>query len=259
MYFCGIMRPNNNTLKPVLSEKFSGLVWKIKIHDSGIMAVETRNSDLKQVSFSALNFQIGKIYFKERVYDEAWNLNLAFTGFENLLLNGYDHAGTPESKGIISVSVQTGEILWQKFNISLNLVNDEGIQVYDTRFQPRKYSWIDHISGEALPNAVQDLSQNNSILFPETASTFEFPSFVGHGKLAGEVYALSYLGKDFLSFHEVHGNYLQQRLVVYQGDSVLIDDIIISGIQKLQPEAFFIQKNHLFYIRNKQEIITYLV
>lgn len=39
---------------------------------------------------------------------------------------------------------------------------------------------------------------------------------------------------------------MQQRLIVYQQDSIFLDDIMISGIQKMQPEAFFIQNNQLF-------------
>lgn len=52
---------------------------------------------------------------------------------------------------------------------------------------------------------------------------------------------------------------MQQRLIVYQQNSIFPDDIMICGIQKLQPEAFFIQNNQLYYIRNKNELVSYLV
>ncbi len=253
------MRPNNTTLQPVLSQKFEDLIWKIKVHPGGTVAIETRNSDLKQVAFSAADFKSGKVYFRERTYEEPWNLNLAYAGPENLLISGYEHSDTPESKGLISIHTGTGEIRWQKFNISLNEVYDEGIQVYDTRLQPRNYFWIDHLSGDALSAPAAASATNSAILFPETGSSFLFPSFLEVSNVTGDISALSCHGKQFLSFHEVQNNYLQQRLVVYQGDKILLDDIITSGIQKLQPEAFFIQLNHLFYIRNKREIVTYLV
>ncbi len=252
------MRPNKNTLEPGLSELFSGLIWKVKIHRSGIIAIETRNLELKQVLFSALNFLTGEIYFNEQVYQEVWNLSLAFAGEKNLILNAYEHAETPESKGILSVTVNDGSIIWQKFNISLNQALDEGLQVYDTRVQPRKYYWIDQLTAEIKAPPLADPS-DPEIIFPETDSSFVFPYFINHGVLAGELLALRYSDKVFISFHEIENDFLKQRLIVYQEDKVLIDDILISGIQKLQPEAFFIQQNHLFYIRNKQEIISYLV
>lgn len=252
------MRPNKNTLEPSLTEKFSDIIWKIKVNAGGVIAIETRNRELKQVLFSAFNFITGETHFKNQVYEENWNLNLAFAGRKNLVLNAFEHAETPESRGILSIDVEDGSVKWQKFNISLNQVNEEGLQVYDSRFQPRKYYWIDHLTAEVISQPNADASYTD-IMFPETDRPFIIPSFIDHGVVASEISTLHYSDKVFLSFHEVENDYLKQRLIVYQADRVLIDDILISGIQKLQPEAFFIQQNHLFYIRNKEEIITYLV
>ena len=62
-----------------------------------------------------------------------------------------------------------------------------------------------------------------------------------------------------VSFHQKLESNIQQRLVVYQHDKIFIDDIIIDGIQKLQPESFFMINNCLLYIRNKNEIVSYFV
>ncbi|SKB33718.1 DUF4905 domain-containing protein [Daejeonella lutea] len=251
------MRPNNNTLVPGLNEKFSGFVWKIKVHGSGLLAIETRNSESKQVSFSSLNFKTGQTYFKERLYHETWNLSLAFAGSQNFILNAFEHSQTPESKGVLSVSASDGTVLWEQYNISLNEVRDGGLGVYDTRIQPRKYYWIDHLTASPIaPPAVDNPAE---ISFPEYENSFTFPGFIQHGEVAGEISFLEHSGKNLLSFHEIEGGRMKQRLVVYQEDKILLDDILISGIQKLQPEAFFIQQNHLFYVRNKEEILAYLV
>ncbi len=223
------------------------------------MAIESRNSNLKQVSFTVLNFITGLVHFKEISYNEQWNLSLAFIGDKNLVLNGYGHPDSPESKGIISVSVSDGSIIWERFNISLNDVQASGIEVYDPRFQPRKYSWIDHLSSEAIHAPSRETVSVSSILFPETDNSFDIPSFIKHEQIAGDISVLNFENKTILSFHEVKEGFFQQRLIVYQEDNILIDDILISGIQKLQPEAFFIQQNHLLYIRDKQEIISHLV
>jgi len=252
------MRPHKNTLDQTLSVKFSGMIWKIKVHPSGVIAIETRNVELKQVLFSAFNYVTGETYFKEHAFDEDWNLSLVFAGPTNIILSAFEHAATPESKGILSVNAEDGKVIWQKFNISFSHATDQGLQVYDTRLQPRKYYWIDHLTGEPMISPIT-LSPNTDIFFPETDLSFTIPSFIEHGAITGEISTLHYSDKVLTSFHEVENDYLKQRLVVYQEDRVLIDDILISGIQKLQPEAFFIQQNHLFYVRNKEELISYLV
>lgn len=258
MYFCRSMRPNNNTLSVSLAEKFSGLIWKVKIHVSGLIAIESRNSDSKEVSFSVFNFLSGETYFKEKVYDESWNLSLAYLTGSNLILNGYEHADSPESKGIISVDVNTGSVIWQKFNVSLNSIQENGLEVFDPRLQPRKYQWIDHLKAEPIPVPF-DLKENIGILFPQASHSGILPPFISQNEIIGDISGLVYADYVFVSFHEKKNSNMQQRMVVYQGDRILLDDILISDIQKLQPEAFFIQQNHLFYIRNKQEIISYLV
>jgi len=254
------MCANINTIQPVISEKFSGLIWKIKVQEElGLFAVESRNSDLKQVAFTVLNFINGEVHFKEITYSEKWNLNLAFIGKENLIINSYANADSPESKGILSVNLANGSIIWERFNISLNHVQDSGLQVYDPRFQPRKYSWIDHITSDVIDAQPKELMHKSTIIFPEIDNSISLPAFITHGQIAGDIFALSFSGKKFVSFHEVKDDFFEQRIIVYQGDKVLIDNIMISGIQKLQPEAFFIQQNHLLYIRDKQEIISHLV
>lgn len=252
------MPPNINLPQLILAESFTGLVWKVMLHGSGLLAVETRNKDPKQVLFSAFNYISGETYFKEQGFEESWNLSLAFAAEQNLILIGYENSDTPQSKGILSVHIENGKTFWQKFNISLNQAQDKALHVYDSRHQPKKYYWIDHLTGEVVaePSPAEDCT---NVIFPETDNTFEIPSFIEHGSLAGELSVLNFSDKVFLSFHETDLGYFKQRLVVYQHDKILIDEILISGIQKLQPEAFFIQKNHLFYIRGKEEIVTYLV
>ncbi|WP_411275414.1 DUF4905 domain-containing protein [Daejeonella sp.] len=252
------MRPNNTTAKASLTERFSGLVWKVMVHRSGVLAVETRNIELKQVLFSAYNYITGETYFKEKGFKENWNLSLAFAGEENLILIGYKHTETPESKGVFSVNIKDGNIFWQKFDISLNKIKDDALQVYDPRIQPKKYSWINHKTA-ALIAEPNEVKVDSEIIFPEVDNSFVIPAFVEHGRLVGELLILHFADKVFLSFHETEKGLLRQRIVVYQDDKVIIDDILISGIQKLQPEAFFIHRNHLFYIRGKEEMVTYLV
>lgn len=255
-----IMLANINTIQPVISEKFSGFVWKIKVQEEmGLLAIESRNSDLKQVAFTVLNFINGNVHFKEITYSEKWNLNLAYIGKENLIINSYANADSPESKGILSVNLANGSVIWERFNISLNDVQDSGLQVYDPRFQPRKYSWIDHITSNVIDAQSKKLMHESTIIFPGTDNSINLPPFITHGQIAGDISALSFSGKKIVSFHEVKDDFFEQRIIVYQGDRILIDDIMISGIQKLQPEAFFIQQNHLLYIRDKQEIISHLV
>lgn len=49
-----------------------------------------------------------------------------------------------------------------------------------------------------------------------------------------------------------------QKLVITENKEVILSNNFATGIQKLNPEAFFIHKSHLFCIRdNNYEIVSY--
>lgn len=251
---------NTNKIRPVLSEKFEGIIWKIKVNEKwGLIAIESRTLESKKTSFSVINYKTGEILMKEKIFQEPWNLNLAYIAEKNLIITAYNQPGSPEGKGIISVNIQDAEVLWEHYNLSLNKSLDEGLQVYDTRINPRRLSWISHIKGEIIAESDNINLNDETVIHPDLRTQFVIPDFVLRGEIVGDLSVLSVRDRTIISFHEKVQNNIQQRLLVYQDDTILLDEILISDIQKLQPESFFMEKNHLFYIRNKNEIVSYLV
>lgn len=254
------MTLKKNILSLIFSIKFGGIIWKIELNDkNGLIAIESRSLDSKKTSFSVINYKTGEILIKEKIFQETWNLNLAYIAEKNLILTAYGQPGSPESKGILSVNIKDAELLWEHYNLSLNKANDEGLQVYDPRINPRRLSWISHIKGEDIAESDKIEHNNDTLIYPELKNQYLIPDFILRGEIIGDLSVLSVQNLTINSFHEKVQNNIQQRLLVYQDDTILLDEILISGIQKLQPESFFMQKNHLFYIRNKNEIVSYLV
>jgi hypothetical protein len=247
-------------LKQVFSEKFKGLIWKISIHEKNeYMAIESRHLESKYVSFSVLDLQTGKIFFKERSYLEPMNLNLAYAAQKNLILTVNEHVESPESKGLISINVVNGEILWERYNFSFNQADSSGLQVYDPKIYPRNYLWINHLNAENISKQENSSTRTSDLLFPDLFESYVLPDLIEHGLIIGQISVLHKDGLSIVSFHQKMENNMQQRLVVYQDDRIFIDDIIIDGIQKLQPESFFMMHKQLLYIRNKNEIVSYFV
>jgi hypothetical protein len=248
-------------LKQVFSEKFEGLIWNIRIHEkNGYMAVESRHLESRNVAFTVLDLQTGEIFFKERTYLEPMNLNLAYAAPDNLILTANEHTESPESKGLISINILNGEILWERYNFSFNQADSSGLQVYDPKIFPRNYLWINHLNAENINKQENSpYAEDSDLLFPDLFETYTLPDFIEYGQIVGEISVLLNNGLSIVSFHQKFENNMQQRLVVYQDDRIFINDIIIDGIQKLQPESFFMIKNSLLYVRNKNEIVSYFV
>ncbi len=253
------MYEDKNRLDQCLNQRFDGLIWKIEVQAAGpLLAIETRNEESRDPLFSVFNFKSGAINFKEKSWPVPGNPVLVHLGPESMLLTGFEDDSSPQTKGITCIDPLTGEIRWQRFNISYHSANNGSVYVYDPRLQPRRYYTIDETSGETI-DGENIVTEPAASLFPESGDVDSIPLSVSHGELAGEIISLKFNGKGFTCFHELMNGILQQRIIVYQDDTVLLDDILISGIQKLQPEAFFIHQNHLLYVRDKREIISYLV
>jgi len=251
---------NNYKLTQILSEKFEGIIWKIVLNEKyGLIAIESRDTELRQTAFSVINYTTGETLFKQKVFEEPWDLNLAYIAEKNLIITAYGQAVSPESKGIISIRIQDAEVQWEHYNLTLNWANNDGLQVYDPRINPRRYFWISYKKGEPIEEPDHISPEMNALLFPQLIDSFVIPNFILREELIGETSVLVFQNLTIISFHEKKKNNIQQRLLVYQEDSILLDEILIRDIQKLQPESFFTQKNLLFYIRNKNEIVSYLV
>lgn len=251
---------NTSKLSQVLSVKFEGMIWKIEVNEKyDLIAIESRTVEPRKTSFNVINYKTGKILFKEKIFREAWKLNLAYIAQKNLIITALNQPESPENKGIISVNIQDAEVFWESYNLTLNRANDDGLQVYDPRITPRRLRWISHITGEYVAEADKIVNNFRTLVHPEFENQFEIPDFILREEIVGDVSALSVRDLTIISFHEKIQNNITQRLLVYQDAIILLDEILISDIQKLQPESFFMQKNHLFYIRNKNEIVSYLV
>lgn len=247
-------------LEKIFCQKSTGIIWRIIINEEKeYIAIEIREVSSKKVSFTILNYKTGKLYFKEKSFAEPFNANLAYASPKSILLKLNEHSESFESKGLIAVDFYNGEILWERYNLSLHEVDSRGVQVFDPKIFPRKYLWLDHLKGEMIPDIEIIKNENSSLLFPEKVKGNIIPKFIKHGDLQGEVYFINYNEKNLISFHEMFENIIQQRLIVYQGDTILLDNILIRDIQKLQPESFFILNKQLFYIQNKNEIVSYFV
>lgn len=235
------------------------MIWKfVTDEESGLIAVESRNAELKEAAFSVFNYRDGSTLIKEKKFEQSWRLTLCAIKNGCFYLTAFESDSSPVSKGVIAADAKTGNILWQQFNISFYDARQEGLRVYNPALQPRKLELIDFLSGNRIKTE-QLTSVPASILLPVIVDDSMLPGWLDHLPISGEVSYLVHPHKTFLCFHENTANGMQLRLIAYQGDTIFLDDILLRDIQKLQLETFMVQQNHLFYIRNRNEIVTYFV
>lgn len=249
------------TLKPSLSETFNSIIWKIETDATeSIVAIETRNPSDRITHYSAYNYVTGECLFKEITVEDSWHWGLDKVHQGIIFLHSYVHESHPEHKGIIALNHE-GNIAWQQFNKTLYDITDKGLLIYNPKIQPKTFELISVTDGSKIAAREEEsIPVRRNIIVPDILSDASFLNHLLPKNFIGPVFHKKFNNKDILVYHIKTGSLFTQQLAVYQDENLILEDNLALGIQKLNPEAFFIERNQLFCIRNnKQQFVSYLV
>jgi hypothetical protein len=246
------------TMLPNINEQFNGAIWRMEIDElTETIFVEVRNSEEKKVYFGAVNLSNGKTLFKDLATAERWltGIEAAYDGV--LLLHLYQSETGPTHKGLLAIEATTAKPLWSNYTCSFGHLSVNGPVLYDARIQPRKLFLADIKTGATTriyePSVYKDLK--NNIILPELKT----PEFLSPGPVplhafGNKIHYLEYNNFRIVSLHALKGGQLTQSLYIMDGVNKIYEDLLNEEIQKIQPEAFILHKNHLIYIKNKTEL-----
>ncbi|GAB3927303.1 DUF4905 domain-containing protein [Mucilaginibacter myungsuensis] len=245
-------------LKPYIKLQLDGIVWRMEIDPvSSTLCLEVRREQDKQVSFTAADLISGKINFTGLTVDERWltGIESAYDGV--LLLHGYASEGSPTHKGLTALDGTTGEILWQDYNRTFDHLSTRGPVCYDTRFQPRKLSFVDIKTGtiSGTYDGVLDQDIESRIIVPDMVTANETEhTMLPQQPFANILHKLYHNSYRIVSLHAQKTDALHQLLYIYKDGNLVFTDLLNSDIQKLQPEAFVLHDQHLIYLKNRMEL-----
>lgn len=245
-------------LQPYITQQLDGIVWRMEIDPiTATLFLEVRREQDKQVSFTAADLLSGKINFSGLTLDERWltGIESAYDGV--LLLHGYASEGSPTHKGLTAIDGTTGKILWQDYNRTFDHLSTRGPVCYDTRFQPRKLSFVDIKTGtiSGSYDAVLDEDIDTGIIIPDmVAADATDHTMLPEPPFANILHKLYHNGYRIVSLHAQKTDALHQLLYIYKDGNVVFTDLLNTDIQKLQPEAFVLHNQHLIYLKNRNEL-----
>jgi len=242
-------------LIPFVAQQFSALIWKLETDtENDLLYVETRNQQEHTVAFSAFDLKNEKANFIELETEEKWLTGMSGGRKQILFLHGYKSAQSPEHKSIIALDGLTGKQLWADYNLSVEAFTKDGLLAADQRFQSKRLVLLDYQNGTmktgtnqmVLPDVPQEITWPEMLRLPPK-NLFNIIS----ATITGEISCLKYNSYLIISLHTLNKGNLMQELYVIENEKLVYRDLLNENIQKLQPEAFVLTKNHLVYIKNK--------
>lgn len=245
-------------LQPFISELFNGQIWKLVIDEqAGLLFVEVRNADNREVSFASINLNTGDLNFKDLQLPEKWLTGLTGSFNGVLFLHGYQSAQSPIHKSITAIDGVSGIELWSNYNYAISQISINGPIAHNTQVQPPTFYLLDAQTGvtQRLYNASIDTEIIQNILLPDILNTIpsDFNSFFGDETM-GNFHYIEYNGFRIVSLHTIKNGLLRQTLLITKNGELVYRDILNDNIQKLQPEAFIVYQSLLIYLKNTREL-----
>lgn len=243
-------------LLPFIQKQADGLIWRIEIDAlSDTIFLEERSEADKKVSFSSINLKSGELNFTGLETPERWLTGMegAFDGI--LLLHHYQSEKSPAHKAVIAIN-NKAETVWSNYTYAFNHMSQNGPILFNSQIQPRKLFLADVHTGAILRNyePVIDNELANNIIWPNAASADIVKHLLNvepHGNI---VHSLDYNNFRIVSLHTLANGQLKQQLYIWHGNNLVYEDLLATGIQKMQPESFMLYKNWLIFIKNKCEL-----
>ena len=239
----------------LFSGKPEELIWKIKLDDSAnTLAWESRTLD-KKVSFYAYNFLSQTYLLQNFKFEEDWLLGLDFVNNGIAYFHGFENEFSPVHKGIIALDLNENKILWQNFSVSVQQFTNKGIIVFDAKISPKVFQLLDFKTGHFISKLqLEDLYQTQNIY-----NQIILPEFLEAKEIWDSKHQLIYNDLKIISIYKNEANKRQQIIQVYKNEALLFEDLLNADIQKLSIDTFFVWLGKLVYIKNKSEIVSYLV
>lgn len=246
---------NKDTLKHLFSHSVKGIIWKIILDDEQqIMVIESRTKE-KEVYFYAYDSRNNRLLISDKIFEEKWHLGLLNVYNGILYLHGFENEHSPTQKQIIAFDLAHRKILWENYTHTSEGIYREGIVAFNSRMLPKRLELLNKESGLFLksvsPEELKTLNPIiNEILLPE--DHFEID-------LWSSSQTLNYRDLQLKSSYQQKDNKIDHTITIHQNGNLIFTDYLNQDIQKLMQDTFFVWTGKLVYIRNKTEIVSYLL
>jgi hypothetical protein len=192
------------------------------------LAIEQRDDDNREVSFSLYDFELQHFVWRDVVLAERWWTILTGTTDAGLLIKVFESVENPDKSHLMCLSFETGAP-----------IEYENVLVHtNTAFQP--------------------------FLYADGETDFELIGRFLHKKLqVSAKLAIEYLEFEdfvFISFYEGAPAAFRNHISVFsKAGEFLLNEEIGTNLKGIGVNTFFIFSNHLFFVKNKTELVTFRI
>jgi len=270
-------------LKPIWEFSPGVLIWRIFISSQNTIVVETRNQEAKTASFFCVDARTGKSLWKEIEFDEPWWIGIETVYDKWIIMHRFARPDMPEHRGIYTVELATGKLLWRNDELTYWFVHDQKLYAYKYIFEKRFGYEIDINTGTVLNEYADNLDVFHELrrkvlqkepegmqgtifseLYIQRQIDSEVASIIqqitGGNALEGGIEYLCQSNILLVSYYR-KGNSsvsatLENIFTVYDIErrEKRFNEIIVKGVEVPSPDTFFVKDEFVYFIKNRNTL-----
>jgi len=252
-------------------------IWRLLINNNDKLFIETRDIDEKEVFFHCFDLNKGKNIFKNFQLEEKYWVGIEAVKDNVILFHKFIKPDMPEHKQVIAYDIIEQKQIWENLDLSFLTIYENKVYTFKQLFEGREFFALDFITGEVIEELGKDVIPINEILNKareeEDFSDYKYPesqtemldenikSIIAketeNSVITGDIEVLQFENLLMFNYHfKVEGNWINNNFATYRLDKnkKIISETINKNLNAYVPDSFFIYKNLLILLKNKNEI-----
>lgn len=238
-------------------------IFRLLPTQTGKLIIEERDRNIKEAFFNCLDIRTGKIIFSDFQFDEKYWIGIESIYKDVILFHRFERPDLPNHKGVIAFDIKSQTILWENKNSFLYAGNDK---IVFTTFESgiKGLIAVDYLSGEIFKDSeiifgiIPEKEGFGSYIHSERISKEKIDQnsetkigkIFSHYLIKGDINFAIRDNISFCSFHHITENGMLDNLffAVDENGTIILKETLNEGLEKLEPESFFIKDDLLFLL-----------
>lgn len=257
-------------------------LWRLLISEYDKIIIESRDITTKEVFFDCYDLNTTKTVFKNFQMEEKYWLGIDSVYKNIIYFHRFPKPDMPQHKEIIAFDIDSQNVLWINSTLTFHFVADDIVYAYNQGFEDRDYFALNYLSGEIVENIGPDYTRINSLRSEQDKSAkwdnYHYPekltsnidlsiralieSKTNKYNVTGDVELIHYKNNLLFSFNYViKENIYSNIFFALELDSAkeLIKIELNENVTSLFNDSFFIYRNFLFLLKEKNGLIIYKI
>jgi hypothetical protein len=256
-------------------------IWRLLISETDKLIIELRDINNKEVFFSCYNLDKGKKVFESLQLEEKYWIGIEALYKDIIIFHKYAKPDMPGHKELIAFDLIDQNVKWINSDYSFLFIYNDKVYCYMQSFESRSFYSINYCTGLIEEELGEDFekinqlrivadkaSQNGNYLFAEKFEAANLDSNIQEAinntisnlEIVGDVEYTSCGNLLLFSFHsKIFSGSLVNKFIAYDlsRQKIVLTEILNAGTNAFVPDSFFIYKNYLLLLKEKNGLIVY--